>query len=222
MLFLSPVWALSDIVDKIVNQGDITVLKSVIPENQLVGCDRHQLRIIRNTILAQYGYIFKSEDLSNHFKRFSWYKPISNDVSRSLTPIDYQNIDLVLKYERNYEHLSNFLTQREKELIGFWHNKPFVSAGYDKCYSFYNNRIYQYVYFENEKYVYERGKWFILNNQIYLFSQESGKKNDQEIIIMLGPIEPAKENIAYPKKVKIGSQYFWKFSDDPTFAKDSF
>ncbi|MEO8933565.1 MAG: YARHG domain-containing protein, partial [Xanthomarina sp.] len=39
---------------------------------------KNELRILRNTIYAQHGYVFKSADLKKHFKQFAWYMPNPN------------------------------------------------------------------------------------------------------------------------------------------------
>ncbi len=36
---------------------------------------RSDLRIIRNTLYAKHGYIFKRKDLTNFFSKTTWYKP---------------------------------------------------------------------------------------------------------------------------------------------------
>ena len=40
-----------------------------------------ELRITRNEIFAKHGYIFKSEDLANHFSTKDWYEPKYDDVN---------------------------------------------------------------------------------------------------------------------------------------------
>lgn len=36
---------------------------------------KSELRILRNTIYAQHGYVFSSADLKKHFNQFAWYMP---------------------------------------------------------------------------------------------------------------------------------------------------
>ena len=57
------------------------------------------LRIIRNEIFADYGYIFKSEDLRKYFSKEEWYHPSSEKVSDKLTDIEKMNIALILERE---------------------------------------------------------------------------------------------------------------------------
>lgn len=39
---------------------------------------KEELRLMRNTIYAQYGYDFKSADLKKYFSQFAWYMPDPN------------------------------------------------------------------------------------------------------------------------------------------------
>ena len=57
--------------------------------------DAWELRIMRNEIYARHGYIFKLPELNEYFMKQSWYKPVSEDVTNSLTPIEKENIELI-------------------------------------------------------------------------------------------------------------------------------
>lgn len=39
---------------------------------------KEELRLLRNTIYAQYGYDFNSPDLKEYFSQFAWYMPDPN------------------------------------------------------------------------------------------------------------------------------------------------
>jgi hypothetical protein len=69
---------------------------------QLEVFSRDDLRILRNTIYAKYGYRFNSKDLQEHFSDFLWYNGITNNVDNKLTAVDIGNIELVQKAEQNY------------------------------------------------------------------------------------------------------------------------
>lgn len=59
------------------------------------------LRIVRNTILAQYGYKFKSKDLREHFSMFDWYQPGNNKAAlRKLTKTDRANLKFFVALEK--------------------------------------------------------------------------------------------------------------------------
>jgi len=44
----------------------------------------NDLRLLRNTIYAMHGYIFRSKDLQEHFGKFLWYKGTKDNVESEL------------------------------------------------------------------------------------------------------------------------------------------
>lgn len=58
-----------------------------------------QLRLARNEIYARKGRRFKTAVLRDHFSRFDWYRPTSDDVS--LTTVEQANVDLLSAAERS-------------------------------------------------------------------------------------------------------------------------
>ncbi|MEE8435577.1 MAG: ankyrin repeat domain-containing protein [bacterium] len=54
--------------------GRIDALKNLFNRQDFQKLSFDQLRVVRNTIFAQYGYPFKSFDLQQHFATFSWYR----------------------------------------------------------------------------------------------------------------------------------------------------
>jgi len=59
------------------------------------------LFIIRNTIYARHGYSFKNRPLRVFFDAQPWYIPVHNDIKKELTPLEQENIKLLMKYEKN-------------------------------------------------------------------------------------------------------------------------
>lgn len=60
-----------------------------------------ELRIIRNTIYARKGYIFKDKNLENYFKKKSWYNGnISDQDQVQVTLREVEFINIVKKYEK--------------------------------------------------------------------------------------------------------------------------
>ncbi|MCD4747493.1 MAG: YARHG domain-containing protein [Bacteroidales bacterium] len=82
-----------------------------------------ELRIKRNEIFAKHGYIFISKDLSDHFKKYDWYKPKYKDVNHLLTKIDKQNISLIISFEKR----KNIFPVEEK-IIGQWLSKKYYDT----------------------------------------------------------------------------------------------
>lgn len=60
----------------------------LVTEDDLAGLDAEELRILRNAIFAVHGYKFKSSELQEYFSKFSWYEPLSNDVSGMMNSIE--------------------------------------------------------------------------------------------------------------------------------------
>lgn len=117
----------------------------------------------------------------------------------------------------NYSDMQ--LSQQESELIGFWHSMPNVVAGYAERYLFYKDRVYKCLPSlagNITETITKSGKWGIKDNKLYLL--EDNKSENK--VIEIGAIENASENPAYKFKVKIGDQYYWKFSDNPDFQDE--
>jgi len=66
---------------------------------------KEELRILRNTIYAKYGYIFQSKELSKHFSRFVWYKPQFSNVDKRLNEYDKKIIEIIREIEN--EQINN-------------------------------------------------------------------------------------------------------------------
>jgi hypothetical protein len=119
-----------------------------LDKNQVVdnsvwpGYSLEELILYRNSVFAQYGYIFKSSALYEHFMSLGWYKPNRNFTFGMLSKIDQQNVNAILEAEkRKVAELKRdlagakfgapryFLAMREvervpeqthKEMIDFW------------------------------------------------------------------------------------------------------
>lgn len=53
----------------------------IISPGELSALSKAELRLARNEIFARKGRIFKSADLTAHFSRFDWYRPVSTEVA---------------------------------------------------------------------------------------------------------------------------------------------
>jgi hypothetical protein len=65
--------------------------------------DKSKLRIIRNTVFAKYGKIFKSYDLQQYFNKEKWYKKNPKYNDKMLTDNDRKIINSLLKLENYIE-----------------------------------------------------------------------------------------------------------------------
>lgn len=75
--------------------------KRRLREYYLPSLNKSQLRILRNTIYAYYGYLFASKDLRVFFNnRMKWYKPV-DDFDESLIAEPHREfINLIKEFER--------------------------------------------------------------------------------------------------------------------------
>jgi hypothetical protein len=80
-----------------------------LTENDLKNLKKLELEIIRNTIFARHGYTFKKKTYRQFFDPVDWYVPVSNDVSKDLTPIEIENIEILTRFEKYSEdHYDSF------------------------------------------------------------------------------------------------------------------
>lgn len=87
-----------EMVNKIIYNGDIILLDDINLFN-LLYLSKEELRILRNTVYAKYGYKFQSKDLSEHFNRFTWYEPQYDNVDEKITEYDMKIIEIIRKVE---------------------------------------------------------------------------------------------------------------------------
>ncbi len=73
-------------------------------EEELKKYDKMTLKIMRNEVYADYGYIFRSDDLRRHFEQKSWYKPMISSAEKItntyLTDYERYNIELIKRLEQ--------------------------------------------------------------------------------------------------------------------------
>lgn len=76
-----------DASERILDQADIENFTS------------YELKIMRNEIFARHGYIFNTDDMRRYFSQQSWYRPLYQDVTASLSAIEKRNVDFIKSYE---------------------------------------------------------------------------------------------------------------------------
>jgi hypothetical protein len=87
---------------EIVINGNTSYLDNLLEVDQINDFTLSELRILRNTIFAKYGYKFTSGDLIHHFSQFPWYEGNKISVENELTSIDWENIRLIQILENYY------------------------------------------------------------------------------------------------------------------------
>ena len=79
----------------------INTSTTLLTEKEVANMKRGDLNILRNMIYARHGYSFKYRPLRVFFDKQSWYVPFSTNIKTELTETEKQNIQLLLKYEKN-------------------------------------------------------------------------------------------------------------------------
>lgn len=67
-------------------------LVELIDESKLQNEDLNSLKLLKNEIYARKGYIFSNSEYANFFKKYSWYKPVSDNNSIVYSDIEIKNI----------------------------------------------------------------------------------------------------------------------------------
>lgn len=82
--------------------------KTKLIEADVKNLKKLDLEIIRNTIFARHGYAFTKINVRQFFDPVDWYVPVSDDVTKELTPLERDNIALLTRFEKyatdNYDH----------------------------------------------------------------------------------------------------------------------
>ena len=65
-------------------------------ENDLYPLTAKELTYLRNSVYARHGYVFKSQELNNYFKQFSWYYPNSSVTDAVLNRTEKENVENII------------------------------------------------------------------------------------------------------------------------------
>lgn len=71
-----------------------------ITYSELSALSKDEVALIRNEIYARHGYVFKTEPYKSYFNEMPWYIPNPNFNENMLTPIEKQNKDTIVQYEK--------------------------------------------------------------------------------------------------------------------------
>ena len=75
-------------------------------KNKMYSKSLSELKLLRNEFFARQGYLFKNNDLKQHFSQFSWYKGTKSTEEISLTQKDKAKVAFIKKVE-NEKKLNN-------------------------------------------------------------------------------------------------------------------
>jgi hypothetical protein len=106
------------------NSRYIIASERKLADEDLSNYSWEELRIMRNEIFARYGYSFKSEQLSNYFGQYEWYKNMKkkslDEVQALFTEIEKYNVDVIKNVEDSKQPYSmQVISER-----AFFHNEP--------------------------------------------------------------------------------------------------
>ena len=98
--------AFRDADENIVTKINSSTTKLV--ENDLKKYKKIDLQILKNTIYARHGLIFKDAVTRQFFNYSKWYIPFTNSIDAKLTPLEKENIAMLEKFEKyatdNYDN----------------------------------------------------------------------------------------------------------------------
>ncbi|HEX8351754.1 MAG TPA: protein kinase, partial [Pyrinomonadaceae bacterium] len=77
------------------------VAGALVSPADLSGVTAAQLRLLRNTVYARYGRVFREDDLKQYFPSRPWYSPRDGYSDRLLSTNDRANADLIKVFEDN-------------------------------------------------------------------------------------------------------------------------
>jgi hypothetical protein len=105
-----------DMIADVIINGDISYLDNIIKMEAISNLNKHELCILKKTILAKYGYKFSSADLERHFSKFMWYNGTIKNAQNKLTKTDWMNIQLIQSLEKAIEADSQNITVIAKNI----------------------------------------------------------------------------------------------------------
>ena len=74
---------------------------NVQPDNYFNGKTKQELKLMRNTVFANYGLLFQAGgEMEKYFSKKNWYNPYLKDVSNYLTDIETKNILTIARLEQ--------------------------------------------------------------------------------------------------------------------------
>jgi len=178
-------------------------LDKIIPNTLLGLLAKEDLQLLRNAIYARHGMIFQSNYLSEYFKKFNWYKPVSKNVESKLSATDRTNIKNIQVFE-NAQPYSNL---RKNQLVGRWIDS-FPAPDYCGEIKFNNNNTIEIIdpLFEGNikgKYTIENG--FLIVSVIEIYDTDKNRwltlPNPYRLVL---PVSDLKEFEYDSYQVKIG------------------
>lgn len=80
---------------------EINASTTLLQPSDVENLHQTDLIILRNTIYARHGYSFKDKHMRLFFDAQEWYIPMYADIRDAITATEKENIELLLRYEKN-------------------------------------------------------------------------------------------------------------------------
>ena len=158
----------SFILKSVIINGNIGILEHLyINDFHLAALNQKELRLLRNTIYAKYGYSFKDQDLVSYFSKFPWYKSQFNEVEKKLNDMDKQSIKKINEFEKGYKSTLKFSL---KDIIYTWNGWNGGADQMGAILEINEDKSFKYTYdqWTSQKTTSLSGTWKIINNILYL------------------------------------------------------
>lgn len=78
----------------------------LIKESTLQNEDAYSLKLLKNEIYARKGYVFSNAEYSDYFKKYNWYKPLSDNNGIVYSDTEIRNIAIL---NQRISEISEFL-----------------------------------------------------------------------------------------------------------------
>lgn len=114
--------------------------KNLLSDNDVNILSKELMFYARNEIFARHGYFFKNQSLKEYFEAKSWYAP-NTEVKAYysiLNEIEIKNIELIKKYEDNFQYLAERAEffDRENDIYEYLGSFDLNSDGIEEKLSF--------------------------------------------------------------------------------------
>ena len=231
LIILFYIFCLGNIFSQEFNQyqkikaGDLTLLSQEISDLALAKMNNNDLRLFRNMIYAKYGHIFNSEELTNFYSQFDWYKQVKKVSDSQLSENELKLVKRILIFETRNETKTSI--KFGNEINGIWHASPIMPDTWlDRFVIEPDNKIEFLVdnFKENPEVSEYLGHYEIKGNTLIFFVENIVKNKEvikpKEDLQFKFPITSVSEVSFMNGKVirqmiKIGSREYYLFYGDP-------
>lgn len=134
--------------------------------NELHNKTPQELKLMRNEVMARYGYRFNNPELNAYFSKQPWYQPNARNDGIQISELEEDNISMIAVFENRLTktHLEGYDWAKIFQLPGA--GIPFTKESINKVYDnkgvFYHNAIlvndtcddsHHFYYYDNEGYL---------------------------------------------------------------------